>query len=130
MKKVIDDILNALPEVAGIYLFGSTGTPFEKKESDLDLAVLTLITLSPMTLWELSQRIARTLKKEVDLINLRDTSTVFAFQIITTGKRIYCHNQLVCDEFEMITYSNYLRLNEERKEILDAIKNRGRIFDE
>ena len=129
VEYAIQTIVEALPDVAGIYIFGSAGTNFEKKDSDIDLAILTISPILPAFLWDLSQIIAVHLSKDVDLINLKDASTVFCFQIISTGKRVYCRDQAICDEFEMLAYSSYLRLNEERKEIIDAIKKRGQIFN-
>lgn len=129
VQQAVQTVLETLPDVAGIYLFGSTGTSFETKESDIDLAVLPVSPVSPTQLWTLSQKIAVLLSRDIDLINLKDASTVLRFQIISTGKRIYCNDQAVCDEFEMVAYSSYLRFNEERKEILEAIKNRGQIFN-
>lgn len=129
VQQVNTIIIERIPNLIGIYLYGSLGTPYENKESDIDLAVLTATSISFQSLWQLSQEIAIKINKDVDLISLREASTVLCFQILTKGQRIYCSDQNKCDEFEMLAYSNYLRLNEERKEIIDAIKKRGQILD-
>jgi predicted nucleotidyltransferase len=129
VKQAINSIVEHTPDIAGIYIFGSMGTAFENQNSDLDLAILPISPITSVQLWTLSQQIAASINKDVDLINLLEASTVFRFQVISTGRRVYCHDQKICDEFEMTTYSMYLRFNEERKEILDAIKNRGQILN-
>lgn len=129
IQQVINTILEVFPTIEGVYIFGSTGTEFEKKESDVDIAILSDSPMTSIQVWNLSQKIAVAINKDVDLVDLHEVSTVFCFQIISTGKRVYCRDKNICDNFEMIAYSSYLRLNEERKEILDDIKNRGQIFN-
>lgn len=128
-KKIIDVLLSDVPDIIGIYIFGSMGTSFEKESSDVDIAILLKTQLSSETRWSIAQKMAIILNRDVDLIDLLQATTVFSFQIISTGRRIYCNDKYACDFFEMLTYSRYLRLNEERKEIIDAIKKRGQIFN-
>ena len=97
VEYAIQTIVEALPDVAGIYIFGSAGTNFEKKDSDIDLAILTISPILPAFLWDLSQIIAVHLSKDVDLINLKDASTVFCFQIISDpGEQFRDNNGLPC----------------------------------
>lgn len=129
IKKIVDVLLSEFPSVVGVYVFGSAGTRFENKDSDIDLAVLPISKLSPGLIWAVQQKIAMLLNRDIDLVDLLQATTVFSFNVISSGKRIYCSNQYACDCFEMLTYTSYMRLNEERKEIITAIKNRGSIFN-
>ncbi len=54
----------------------------------------------------------------MDLVNLRQVSTVFQKEIVMAERRIYCADQYAADEFEMLTISFYQKLNEERAGIL------------
>ena len=63
------------------------------------------------------------------MINLRLASTVFQKEIIAADRRIYCADEYAADEFEMLTFSYYQKLNEERAGILDAAKRSGRFLD-
>ena len=65
---------------------------------------------------------------EVDLVNLREASTVFATQIYSTGEVIYCKNANLRMELHMRTYSMYARLNEERQPIIDKIIETGSVY--
>lgn len=48
-------------------------------------------------------------------------------QVISTGKRLYCGDRLACERFEDYVYAAYARLNEERRGILEDIRQRGTI---
>lgn len=122
------EIKKAFPTVQGVYLFGSFAKGEETKESDLDIAVLLEKSAGSVILWNIAQNIACKIQRDVDLIDLLAASTVFRFQIISAAKKIDNQNPKSCDSFEDLTWSMYLRFNEERKELLEDIKNRGRIY--
>lgn len=122
LEKAIEDIKEKYPDVWAIYLFGSYDTPYERADSDLDLAILLKDKADSLTLWELSQTIASHLNIDVQLIDLRQASTVFQNEIIRNERRIFCRIPKECDEQESLYLAMYLRLNEERKEILDDFK--------
>ena len=65
------------------------------------------------------------LKKEVDLIDLNNASTVFKIQIVKTGKLIYNSDNKRKMYFQMKTMKDYALLNEERQEIINKIKSSG-----
>ena len=115
-------VLTHFPDVQAIYLFGSHGTEDEWPTSDVDIALLlppqTAKQIDFWALNDLRSAPENLLSKEVDLINLRQVSTVFQKEIIMTDRRIYCADQYAADEFEMLTLSFYQKLNEERAEIL------------
>ncbi len=124
----IDEIKKEFPKIKGIYVFGSFAKKEHNDNSDLDIAILLDKPADTVTLWNVSQNIASRIQRDVDLIDLLAASTVFRFQIISTAKRIDTLNLKTCDAFEDLTYGMYIRLNDERKEILDDIKERGRIY--
>jgi hypothetical protein len=49
-------------------------------------------------------------------------------QVMQNGKLIYSADKFKCDLFETEALTDYLRFNEERKEILEDIKSRGTVF--
>jgi len=108
-----------------IYIFGSTVKNRDRRESDIDIAILTDRKVGEYELFNLSQKLADILKKEVDLIDLNKASTVFKTQIIKTGKLIYNSDNLKKMYFHMRTMKDYAILNEERQEVIDKIKSRG-----
>jgi predicted nucleotidyltransferase len=121
-------ILNSnLTTLNGIYVFGSFATQTQTVSSDLDLAILPDTAIDPEALWSISTKIAHAINRNVDLIDLSQASTVFRAQIISTGIRVQSKNEVTCDNFEDLAYAMYIRLNDERQEILNDIKERGTI---
>jgi predicted nucleotidyltransferase len=129
---IVRSIVEHYPTTQAIYLFGTYGTADERPDSDVDIAVL----LPPdeakraglMVLSDTRVAIERLLGKDVDLINLRLVSTVFQKEIIMAERRIFCAEAYAADEFEMLVLSYYQKLNEERREILDAFYRTGRAY--
>lgn len=68
----------------------------------------------------LHQTLEKLFSKNIDLINLRQVSTVLQKEVISAEQRIYCADDNAADEFEMLTISYYQKLNEERADILQS----------
>ncbi len=129
---LIQIVLNHYPDTQAIYLFGSWGTADEWPDSDVDMAVL----LPPQQakgvdflVWNaLAVRLGDIVHKSVDLLNLRQVSTVFQKEVVMADRRIFCANEYVADEFEMLTLSYYQKLNAERAGVLAEGLCSGRFY--
>ena len=108
-----------ISELIAVVLFGSFGSEYETQQSDLDLALLSKNKLDPVFLWNLSQEIARILKKDVDLIDLSKASTVFRFQVLSSGYVVYCSNEQEYAQFDTTAFTMYFDFQETRKGILE-----------
>ena len=120
-----------IPGLVAVYRYGSSGTPAERPESDIDLAILTDPPLSRgervHARWDVAQAVAEALGREVDLVDLGAASTVFRARVVTGGERVWCADRAAAERFEDHALSAYARLNEERAGILRDIRERGRI---
>ncbi len=125
---LIEEICSGIPDVVAIYLFGSASAAELRMDSDIDLAILPVTALSATRLWSLAQLLAVLAGRDVDLVDLQSASTVMRAQVVSKGKCLYCANAQLCGEFEDRIYADYARLNEERRDILDDISARGRIY--
>jgi uncharacterized protein len=107
-----------------IYHFGSSaGDPAAlRDDSDIDLAFFSTRPCDPYAVFLAAQEIARLAGCEVDLVDLRRSGSVFKAQVIGQGRRIFTApgGQRLADEFEMLAFADYARLNEERGEIIAA----------
>lgn len=122
---IIDILKKEIPSLQAIYMFGSQIDGTATKQSDIDIAYLSSESLSSVERWDLSQKLASRFSSDVDMVELSQTNTIFRFQIISTGERIYGSGYEV-ESFETLAYSFYLRFQEERKPIVDEIiKNRS-----
>lgn len=111
-----------------IYLFGSAVRNELRKDSDIDIAFLTDNDIDTYECFMKAQELADIFKRDVDLINLNISSTVFKAQVVGTGKRIYCSDETKRMYFEMRALKSYAMLNEEREVILKKIKERGSVY--
>jgi predicted nucleotidyltransferase len=119
---------HALPDLIAAYVFGSQARQRATPQSDLDLAVLLPDPLPALSCWQLAQQLAAELKLDVDLLDLRRTSTVMQAQVVAYGERLYCRDANLCAAFESRVYTDYARLNEERRAILEDTHSRGHIY--
>lgn len=117
---------NELPNLMGVYLFGSQAQQNAGPDSDLDLAVLVDGYVAPLRLWELSNTLANQLAIEVDLVDLRAASTVMQYQILTTGKRLWRRGPET-DHFELFVLSEKFDMDIWRKPLIDQIQRQGHI---
>ncbi len=126
-QHIVETLKQAIPTLQALYLFGSQKDGSAVSSSDVDIAYLSVKPLNNVVRWELSQQLARQLSKDVDLVELSQTNTVFRYQILSTGERLYGEGYEV-ETFETLAYSFYLRFQEERQPIIDAIMQRRSIL--
>lgn len=130
-QAIVRCIRGGFPSVQAIYLFGSRAVQQEAPVSDVDLAILLPPSdRAPITLKNPVQEALQELTgHDVDLINLRQAPTVLQKEVVMTGRRIYCADELAADEFDIGVMSRYQKLNEERAEILREFQTTGRAYD-
>jgi len=125
-------VVQHYPAAQAIYLFGTYGTADEWPDSDVDIALL----LPPdgakreghLALSNARVALERLLGKDVDLINLRQVSTVFQKEITMAERRIFCADAYAADEFEMLVLSYYQKLSQERADVLAEGLRSGRFY--
>ena len=129
MKELIVQHLHtALPSLRAVYLFGSVVTEHFTEDSDIDIAVLTSEPMDALLRWKLIRQLAIALNRDVDLVDLSIASTVMQFQVVSTGERIFTEDATAMEWWELKVYQLYLTLNDDRKPILEAIQQTGRIY--
>lgn len=125
-QRMVATICDAFPDTQAVYLFGTSGTDYEREESDVDIAVLLppvqahhagSLMLSP-----LRETLETLCDKSVDLINLRRVPTTLQIEVIKAERLLYVGEMRAVREFEMLTLSAYQKLNEERAELIQAAR--------
>ena len=128
---IIPIVLTHYKAAQAIYLFGSYGADHAWPDSDLDIALLLTPeqakTEPSLLMSQCRFDLEEALSKEVDLLNVRQVSTVFQKEIIC-GVRIDCADPYAADEFEMLVISYYQKLTYERRAIMDAFYKTGRAY--
>ena len=124
---IVNTLKQNIPELQALYLFGSQNDGTASSKSDVDIAYLSTVSLSSLERWEIAEKLASLLSLDVDLVTLSQTNTIFRYQILSTAERIYGEGYEV-ESFETLAYSFYLRFQEERKPIVDAIIENRSVF--
>ena len=127
LNKTIELLIERLNPIV-VYLFGSAARNELREDSDIDIAYVSKTRLTSYENFMLAQEIADIFKKDVDLVDLKEASTVFKAQVVGTGKNIYCNNENERMYFEMRVFKEYALLNEERESIMLGIKERGSVY--
>lgn len=118
---------DAVPGLLAVYRFGSSVAGTARPDSDVDVAVLAAEPIDAVTRFEIQEDLGRRLGRDVDLIDLRQASTVMRMQVLSGGRLLASYDTAAQEAFEDHTYSAYARLNEERREILAQIRHEGRV---
>ncbi|MCH2155926.1 MAG: nucleotidyltransferase domain-containing protein [Opitutales bacterium] len=125
-------LLEHYPELQAIWCFGSRATGMARPDSDLDLALL----LEPNQARDVRSlgctpcvpALSLKLGLEIDLLNLRQLSTVVQLEVIRSGQVIHVADQEALLAFEMQVLSAYQKLNEERSGILKSFHETKRAY--
>jgi predicted nucleotidyltransferase len=116
-----------LPGLVAAYRFGSTATGDERPDSDVDVVVLGLMPLTGSDRLRLAARIADLVHRDVDLVDLLCASTVLRMQVVSRGVALPLGDESARGAFEDRVFSDYARLNEERRAILEQVAREGTI---
>jgi len=122
---LIEFVRQAILDFMALYRFGSQTNGSARPDSAVDLAVLGRHPVPALRRFELAQDLAARLHRDVDL---RSASTVMRMQVISTGECLTSPDEAARREFEMYVYSDYARLNEERRDILKRISASGLVY--
>ena len=117
-----------LPGLQAVYRYGSAGGPYERADSDIDIAFLADRPLAFKERLTLAVKLMRITERDVDLNDMHTLPLGLRVQIALNGKRIYAAHTAEAEEYDSRTLSDYVRLNEERREILADIAQRGSIY--
>lgn len=127
LSSIASKLDQELTNLWAVFLFGSYASNQAMPESDVDIAVLGKNPYTATELFDISSNIAITLERNVDLVDLRSVPTDLQAQIVTKGQRKVLAQFQNVESFENFVFSSYARLNEERRHILEDIRQRGSI---
>ena len=124
---IVQILQTRVPNLLGIYAFGSRITGTAGYESDLDLAVLVAGYAEPLVLFDLAGDLADVAGCPVDLLDLRAASTVMQYQILTSGQRWWVKDAQAA-LFEAAALSEKTALDTARAGLLADIQQRGSVY--
>ncbi len=129
-NKIVGLLREKIPGIYAVYLYGSYACGKEHPGSDIDVAFLSSQKIDAIERWNVQEFIAAELDCDIDLVDLTAASTILRKEIIEKGRILFNGDKFRTDSFEMTSYSMYLDLNENRKHILNDLKEKyGRDSD-
>ncbi|MCK5847895.1 MAG: nucleotidyltransferase domain-containing protein [Caldisericia bacterium] len=131
-KIIVEICLSFYPDIHAIYIYGSSITEYEKKDSDIDIAVLFHYSLKIDfdKYMSMITKLSLTLHKEIDMVNLREAGVILQKEIVYKGKQIYMDNTLKAGDYEAFIMRQYQLFTEERNEIVKDGLEKGRFYNE
>lgn len=117
-KNAIVQYLKEHLQTYTVILFGSAAKGKLRPDSDIDIAILTENSYTPYQLFMAAGDLADKLKREVDLIDFNQASTVLKAQIVGSGVTLVDDKPLERQYAFMRALKEYAMLNEERKAFL------------
>jgi predicted nucleotidyltransferase len=123
------------PRIAIVYLYGSRATGTANEESDFDFAVAAKRLLDIRERGELADKFSEELVAaklvadvpEVDTVDMRRIPLTLAAQVLEYGIVVFGEDDPERGFLETRLMSEYAALNEERREVLEAIMERGSV---
>ena len=120
---IIKQLKNEIKDIELIVLFGSTiNDDYIQYKSDIDIAFLSSSTISNLQRQDVQEKLASLLNSDIDLVNLRSSDDVFRFEITSKGKNLFIKLSSKLEQFLDSTYINYIQLNEDRAEVMEAFQ--------
>jgi predicted nucleotidyltransferase len=124
----VELVREAWSDVQAVYVFGSHARGDAGPASDLDVAVLTRTAIDPIVRWEVQERIASALGRAVDVVDLRAASAVMRVMVLGEGHLIFDGARAERELFEATALSDYARLQDERRAILEQVARDGHVY--
>ncbi|MFN3594688.1 MAG: type VII toxin-antitoxin system MntA family adenylyltransferase antitoxin [Thiobacillaceae bacterium] len=123
--EIVEVLKAGLADLRLVYRYGTAGGAYARPDSDLDLAILAGHRLSLDEILQLSDQLSRIARCDVDLNDLRAIPVSLRVQIVLDGALLNAAD--AAEAYATHTLSDYVRLNEVRREILNDIRARGSI---
>ena len=117
-----------LPDLQGVYLFGSVARGDATIASDIDIAILCKQPLNPKFKSKLTEQLENLLQKNIDLIELRFVNIIFQEEILCHAKRIATFDEKACECYEDYIYCSAMDFREFRKPHILEIIARGSVY--
>lgn len=128
LQPALDALRQAIPGLLAVYVYGSVARDEAHDGSDVDIAILAEHPVDAVERFDLAGKLASQLGRDVDLLDLKQASTVMRAQVMESAHRLWVRDDAPVDEFEAHVLSDFARLNEERAAILNEIRERGSVY--
>jgi len=92
IEQKLIEALSKYTELKLVILFGSFATGKQTEQSDIDIGVAAKTKLTADKKLEIIKAIAKVAQRPVDLVDLQQKQQPIMTQVMTSGKKLYCHD--------------------------------------
>lgn len=124
-ETILYTLKEEIKDLSMVYIFGSSVTNQENKESDIDIAFYAEEKIDNILRWDIANKLALKLKKDIDLVDMSSCSDVMKMQIVSKGESIFNIDKT---DFEERLFYRYIDLCELRSSIIEDVKSSGAIY--
>ena len=125
LREAADLVRSRWPGTLVVYLFGSEARGGAGAESDVDLAVVAPRSLAAYERFVLQEDLARTLGRDVDLVDLRVASEALKLEVIRGGRVLFESSAAARGAFECEALADYMSHKERFAANYEDIAERG-----
>jgi uncharacterized protein len=124
------DIQAVLPDAQAAWLFGSSARGMERKDSDIDVAVMFDANkrTDPWQLLKQAAELAARWGRDVDLVNIRAVPCVLQKEIIQDHQRLFALDAEAADNYELFSLAQYRNYNERFASEFERIAVSGKVY--
>lgn len=108
LKKILPEIADRFPSVSVLYLFGSHAAGTARARSDVDIAVFTDGSESPLMDLELAVLVEKRLKRPVDVVVMQKVSPILQHEVLRNKIRLFERNPSQRARLEVRSFRAYL----------------------
>ena len=115
-----DELLNFFrkqTQILTVFIFGSHGTEYENKMSDIDFGILFENKISLMEELTIAGEIEMIVEKEIDLVTLNKANVILKYKIVKTGEIIFERNKIITSDFKENLLKEYFDFGYKLKKI-------------
>ena len=103
----LNELCHSVPEILGVWVFGSAKEGKKREESDLDIAVLFTHKPSFDLLASLRSSLQEAIEIDgIDLVVLNESSPILRFEAVN-GRLLFCRDRQQCAEFVSLSAREY-----------------------
>jgi predicted nucleotidyltransferase len=128
LAPALEMLRREIPDLAGVYLFGSVAEGLDRPGSDIDMAVFARRPIDRLRRLALQEGLAKLLSRDVDLVDLASVPTILQMQVIGEGRVIDAPDADATGAFEVRVMRDYQNLKARRADIEADIVERGRVY--
>lgn len=124
LDPLLAELRQRVPELQGVWLFGSLARGSVRADSDIDLALLARDPLDVVRVFDLGLDLGVIASRDVDLVDLRRVSVLLRHVVCSEGRLLVVVDADACEEFVATTAAMQRAVREEQRFMRSAARGR------